>query len=259
MVMLETLYEFHMGILYPVVILLMAAAAEIGHQIGWRMRRTNPEHSDLGTLTGAALGLLALLLAFSFSIALSRYEARRALVLEEANAIGSTANFALMLPVSAQQPTLKLLREYTVVRAGLGIPFDPAKFQQDISRSLDLQARLWQQAVAVTAADPQSLPAYRFVASLNEMNNIHERRLTALRFHIPAAVVFTLEGVALVAMGFAGYNAGITGTRRIFPTLIMAITVGTLIVLVIDLDRPSRGLIQVPVQPLIDAANSIPP
>ena len=98
---------------------------------------------------------------------------------------------------------------------------------------------------------------YRFVASLNEMNNVHERRLTALRYHIPAAVVFTLTSVALVAMAFAGYNAGVTGTRRFYPSMIMAVTAGALIVLVMDLDRPSRGLIQVPVQPLIDTAQSL--
>jgi hypothetical protein len=246
-----------MWVLYPVVIALMVIAAELGHIIGWRTRRRDPDHADLGTLTGATLGLLALLLAFGFSIALSRYEARRTMVLEEANAIGSTANFALMLPAPAQQPILSLLRDYTVVRAGFGIPFDPPKFQRDLARSLDLQARLWQQAIAVTAADPQSLPAYRFVASLNEMNNVHERRLTALRYHIPAAVVFTLTSVALVAMAFAGYNAGVTGTRRFYPSMIMAVTAGALIVLVMDLDRPSRGLIQVPVQPLIDTAQSL--
>ena len=66
----------------------MAIAAELGHLIGWRTRRRDPGHADLGTLTGATLGLLALLLAFGFSIALSRYEARRTMVLEEANAIG---------------------------------------------------------------------------------------------------------------------------------------------------------------------------
>ena len=117
-----------MWVLYPVVIALMVIAAELGHIIGWRTRRRNPDHADLGTLTGATLGLLALLLAFGFSIALSRYEARRTMVLEEANAIGSTANFALMLPAPAQQPILSLLRDYTVVRAGFGIPFDPPKF-----------------------------------------------------------------------------------------------------------------------------------
>jgi hypothetical protein len=97
-VIFERLYQLDLTILYPLVIIMLAAAAELGHQIGWRSRRKESEHADLGTLTGAALGLLALLLAFSFSIALSRYDVRRNMVLEEANAIGSTANFALMLP-----------------------------------------------------------------------------------------------------------------------------------------------------------------
>ena len=69
----------------------------------------------------------------------SRYDSRRNVVLEEANAIGSTANFALMLPQASQQPILSLLRDYAAVRIAFGVPFDPAKLQQDIARSLDLQ------------------------------------------------------------------------------------------------------------------------
>jgi hypothetical protein len=111
---------------------------------------------------------------------------------------------------------------------------------------VELQSRLWQQAVAVTAANPQSLPAYRFVASLNEMNNIHERRLTALRNHVPVAVTFMLIGTAMVAMGFTGYNAGIIGARRRLSTVIMTLTITLLIMLIVDLDRPYRGLIQAP-------------
>jgi hypothetical protein len=203
-VALEFLYELDFAILYPAIIILIAAATELGHRTGLRFRENEPRHADLGTLTGAALGLLALLLAFSFSIALSRFDVRRTMVLEEANAIGSTANFALMLPAPAQEPVLALLRDYAAIRTNLGIPPDPSKLEHDIARSLDLQARLWQQAVAITQAEPQSLPAYRFVASLNEANNIHERRITALRYHVPVAVVLMLTVVALVAMAFAG-------------------------------------------------------
>ncbi len=209
-------------------------------------------------MTGAALGLLGLLLAFSFSIGLARYDARREVVLEEANAIGSTANFALMLPQPAQAPILKLLRDYTAVRIGLGIPYDAAKLERDIEKSVDLQTRLWQQAVAVTAAAPQSLPAYRFVASLNEVNNIHEKRLTALRYHVPAPVMVMLIGIAMVAMGFTGYHAAVNGGGRRIAIVLMSVTVGALIMLVIDLDRPYRGLIQVPVQSLVDAARGMP-
>jgi len=255
---LEWLYKLDLAILYPATIILIVGAIEFGSRMGLRSRQANVASGDFGTLTGAALGLLALLLAFSFSIALSRYDARRDQVLEEANAIGSTANFALMLPESAQGPILDLLREYATVRASLGVPYDPGKVEHDVARSLAIQTELWRRAVAVTATAPQSLSAYRFVASLNEMNNVHERRLTALRYHVPAVVMLVVIGVAMMAMGFTGYNASITGVRRRLPGLIMSMTVAVLIMLVVDLDRPYRGVIQVPAQALIDAAQGIP-
>jgi len=258
--MFEWFNTAHFTVLYPLIIVLIAGAVEVGAWVAVRSRRRiNDEAPDIATLTGAALGLLALLLAFSFSLALSRYEERYNWVRQEANAIGSTANFALMLPEPAQKPILALLRDYTTVRIGLGIPDDPAKLARDVARSVELQSQLWQQAVAVTAASPQSLPAYRFVASLNEMNNIHESRLTALRYHIPGAVMILLIVVAMVATGFTGYYAGARGTHGRVATLITSLTIALVIMLVVDLDRPQRGLIQVPVQPLIDAQQGIPP
>src|SRR3954469_14537272 len=235
-------YDLNAAFLYPAVAVLIAGSGELGNLIGRRFRSSHTEGGDIGTLTGAALGLLALLLAFSFSIALSRYDARRDVVLEEANAIGSTANFALMLPDASKKPILSLLRNYIAIRTGLGVPFDPAKVERDVALSLSLQSQLWQQAVAITQAAPQSLPAYRFVASLNEMNNIHERRLTVLRNHVPPEVMIILIAVRMVAMGFTGYHAGVVGTHRRIINLIMPVTVAVLIVLVVDLDRPSRGL-----------------
>jgi hypothetical protein len=256
--MLGHLYQASLFVLYPLYTALIVASVELGNWIGRRARPADGTASDISTLVGAALGLLALLLAFSFSIALGRFDDRRHQVLEEANAIGSTANFALMLPASAQGPILALLRDYTQLRAGLGIPYDPVKMDSDVARSLELQSQLWKRAVAVTAADPGSLAAYRFVGSLNEMNNIHERRITALRYTVPGEVLALLLAVAMVAMGFTGYHAGMTGAQRRLPNLIMALTIAVLILMIIDLDRPNRGLVQVSVQPLLDAAAGIP-
>src|SRR3954447_23646437 len=132
-------YDLGAAFLYPIIAVLIAGSGELGNLIGRRLRKAHIEGSDIGTLTGAALGLLALLLAFSFSIALSRYDARRDMVLEEANAIGSTANFALMLPDTSKRPILSLLRDYTAIRIGLGVPFDPAKLERDVAQSLPLQ------------------------------------------------------------------------------------------------------------------------
>jgi hypothetical protein len=131
--------------------------------------------------------------------------------------------------------------------------------QRDIARSIELQGQLWQQAVALTVASPQSLSAYRFVGSLNEMNNIHERRISALRNHVPGEVVFVLIGLAMIGMGFTGFHAGLAGSRFSIPTLVMAFAVAVVIMLIVDLDRPARGLIRVSAQPLIDAAQGIPP
>jgi hypothetical protein len=254
----EWLYNLDIGVLYPATIVLIAGAGELGTWIGFHLRAPRPQAAEIGTLTGAALGLVALLLSFSFAIALARYDVRRTMVLEEANALGSTANFALMLPEAAQKPILGLLRQYTEIRASLGVQYDPTQFDRDIARSVALQGQLWQQAVVATAAAPQSLPAYRFVNSLNEVNNIHERRITALRYHVPSAVLLMLVAVTMVAMGFTGYNDGVGGARRRVPNLIMSVTVAVLIMLVIDLDRPARGLIHVPVQALLDALDGIP-
>ena len=254
--MVEWFYGLPMAALYPATVVLIAGASVIGDWLGRRSRGNTG--SEFGTLTGAALGLLAPLLALTFSIAVSRYDSRRGVVLEEANAIGSTANYALMLPQRVQAPILGLLRDYTAVQIGLGVPYGTAKLEGDIDKSADLLDRLWQQAVAVTAEAPQSLPAYRFVASLNEVNNIDEKRLVALRYHVPAAVMVMLIGISMVAMGFTGYHAAFSRGGRRIAVLLMSVTVSVLIMLVIDLDRPERGLIEVPVQPLIDAARGIP-
>ncbi|WP_027132954.1 bestrophin-like domain [Geminicoccus roseus] len=256
--MSDWVYDLDFSILYPAVVALSVVTALVGTWLGNRTHGRNGGREDLGMLAGAGLGLLALLLAFSFSLALSRFDTRRSMVLEEANAIGSTANFALMLPQADRQPVLDLLRGYVEVRTGLGTPYDPAKLERDVQRSEELQNRLWALAVQMTAASPQSLPAYRFVGSLNEVNNIHERRVTALRYGIPREVMAILLGVALVALLLIGYHSGAQGVRRPVATLLMAATVGVVMTLVADLDRPARGFIQVPVQPLIDARDAIP-
>ena len=114
--------------------------------------------------------------------------------------------------------------------------------EHDVARSLALQSQLWQHAVAITQEAPQSLPAYRFVASLNEMNNIHERRLTALRNHVPPEVMIILIVVSMVAMGFTGYHAGVVGAHRRIINLIMSVSVAVLIMLVVDLIGRLVGL-----------------
>jgi hypothetical protein len=255
----DWLYGVSIAVLAPVTMLLIGGAAEFGNWVGLRFRAAREENADASTLAGATLGLLALLVAFSFSMAEQRYNLRSEMVFEEANAISSTANFAMMLPQPVQKPILGMLRDYAAIRISLGVPEDSEKMERDVARSVALQTSLWQQATAVMAENPQSLASYQFVKSLNEMNNIHETRLTHLRNHVPSAVIVMLIGTAMVAMGFTGYNAGVIGARRHMSAYIMTLTIALLIMLVVDLDRPDRGVVNVPVQALVDALGSIPP
>lgn len=257
------MYGTPLIVFFPAVALLVYGVSEGARWFGARQAaKLGPgeagKDGDVGTLAGAALGILALLLAFSFSIALARYDARREAVLHEANAIGSTANFALLLPPKARPPILALLRRYAGVRVALGVPYGPEKLRRDIATSVELQGQLWSRAAQLAEADPRSLPVSQFVASLNEQGNVHEERITTLRARIPEEVIAMLVAVAVVAMGFVGFHGGLGGRRRVASRAVMAITIAALVVLIVDLDRPARGLIDVSVQPLVDAANGIP-
>jgi hypothetical protein len=256
--MQDPFYSWNTGLLFLATAALILCAAELGIRLGQATRRNNADREESGTLAGAILGLLALLLGFSFSLALSRFDNNRAFALREANAIGSTANFALMLEEPVRSSVLHLLREYAEVRVGLGVPYDPAKLDRDVARSLELQAALWQYAIAASVPAPQSLSVHRFVESLNEVNNLHTERLSALRYHVPGVVAVVLVTVAATGVGFTGYHAGLAGSRRRSPTMLMALLVCVVITLVADLDRPARGLIRVPVQTLIDTVNTMP-
>lgn len=228
------------------------AAAEVGLVAGRRSAACGTD-KDASGMAATSLGLLLQLIAFTYFMALARYDQRRSLVLREVNAIGSTANFAFMLPQSDQMSTLDLLRQHTQVRLDPGVPYDDEKLQRDVSQSNALVGKLWQAAVA-----PQSLPVYRYVASFNETNNVAEARLTALRNHVPVVILLMLAGTALIAMGLVGYAAGAGGVNRQVSLVIMSALLAFLIVVTQDLARFDRGSIEVSFQALQDALAAIP-
>src|SRR5581483_1114088 len=189
-------YEVPIPVLFVTTVVLIFASSEAAYHFAQKADET--ERSDAGTLSAAALGLLALLLAFSFSIALGKYDSRREAVLDEALAIGSTANYAMALPSRERAPILALLRKYVQVRIALGVPYSPEKLQRDTTASVGLQSLLWQRATALGVAEPRSLPVAEFRESLNNLNNVHERRLTTLRVRVPVPVIVMLIATAMV-------------------------------------------------------------
>jgi hypothetical protein len=91
------------------------------------------------------------------------------------------------------------------------------------------------------------------------MTKIQERRLISAEYYVPSAVLLMMLSVAIVAIGFTGYQSGLMESHLHAGTLIMAVTIAVVIVLVVDLDQPARGFVQVPTQALVDVAKEIQP
>ena len=250
------LYNYPLLMVYVVGLAVILAVSEIGWQLGVRVEGRGG--SNISTLESAMLGLLALIIAFTFSMALSRFEARRDAVLNEANSIGTTALRARLLPEPHRTETLKLLREYVqirldIVRSGTSL----AEQMAVIDRSNALQEALWQQTKAMAAKDNGMVPTGLFIQTLNEMIDNQGKRLAALRGRVPNIVLLSLFAIAAVAGAFAGYASGLEAKRTRLPVYIMGLLVSAVIFLILDLDRPSSGFITNNQQPMIDTAATI--
>ena len=163
-------------------------------------------------MVGASLGLLALLLAFTFGLAASRFETRRQVFLDEVNAIGTAYLRAALLAETDRTDARRLLREYVDVRLE-GVR--SGKVKEAIRRSEELQASLWAKAVALGQKSPTSIVIGLFIQSINEVIDLHTKRVAAgLRSRIPNIIWLVLYTITVLAMAEVGYHSGLAGKRR---------------------------------------------
>ena len=130
--------------------------------------------------------------------------------------------------------------------------------EEALRKSEDLHRLLWAEAVAAAGQDPRSVQVGLFVQSLNEVIDLHAKRVLAgLRSRIPSPVWAVLFAVAILAFLAVGYQVGLTRTSRSPAVWVVALTFAAVIVLIADLDRPGEGVLQVSQQPMIDLRNSM--
>jgi hypothetical protein len=231
-------------------------SVELGFRLArYRMRRSDDEkEASVGGMVGATLALLAFMLAFTFGLAASRFDDRRRIVLDEANAIGTTYLRAAMLSEPICAESRSLLRQYVDVRleaAGVG------KVNEAISKSEQVHERLWSQALAAAERDRSPITGL-FIQSLNEMIDLHAKRvMVAVRSRVPGAIWIVLYLLAILAMAAMGYQEGLTSTRRSPAALALVIAFSLVLILIVDLDRPGAGLLRVSQQSMIDLQNSM--
>jgi hypothetical protein len=230
---------------------LIQVGVETGFRIGVsRNQKASPEKdAPVGAIVGATLGLLAFMLAFTFGLAASRFEARRQVVLDEANAIGTTYLRAAMLPQPQGDAIRALLREYVEIRLDA---VQHGAVERAMKRSTEIHDEMWRNAQSAAAKNPSPITAI-FIQSLNEVIDLHSARVqAALRSRIPVTIWAVLYFVALLAMLALGYQIGLANSKRSIAAVALVLTFSAVMLLIADLDRPGEGLLKTSQQTFVD-------
>ena len=214
-----------------------------------------------GAVQAALLGIVGLILAFGLSLAVGRYESRRAAVVDDANAIGTTYLRAQVLAEPVRSRSLGLLREYgdLALRLSSEVPGSSGMRATTAAQGV-VQRRLWRLAGQAIAGAPVASAPRLYLDSLNAMIDQQTVRVSALNNRVPGAVL-TLEVIgAAVALGLLGLFLSMLG-RGLVSMVLAAALVTMLLLVTFDLDRPTRGLITVPSAPLkaLRASMALPP
>jgi hypothetical protein len=218
---------------------LVLGTTLLGVVAGRRMRaHVDALREPFGALQAALLGLVALILAFGLTLAVQRYDARRAAVVDTANAIGTTYLRAQTLREPIRTQSLEDLVRYadTTIRLSEAVPGSPAA-RDAIADGEVLQRSLWRLA-------------------LNEMIDMQTVQVSALNNRVPSAVLVVEVVGAAVALGLLAFYLSILA-RGVVSVVLAAALLSTLLLITFDLDRPVRGLVRVPDAPLVAVRDSM--
>jgi hypothetical protein len=245
-------------ILFGIVIGCTLLGALVGRMLS---RHVDTLREPLGVLQAALLGLVALILAFGMTMAVGRYDSRRAAVVDDANAIGTTYLRAQTLHEPVRTRSLELLRQYTddVIVYSEAVP-GSSGYEAAVTRAGVRQRELWQLAGRALDDSPTDSAPRLYVETLNEMIDMQSVRVSVLSNRVPSAVlVITLVGAAMGLGLLALYLAMLS--RGVVSVIIAALFVSLLLFLTFDLDRPARGFVKVPAAPLVAlrASMELPP
>jgi len=237
---------------------LLALVGELGYRTGIKSRIEDDQNrkEQINAIGDGLFVLLSLLLSFTLTMAVSRYDHRRELVVREADAIGTTYLRAATLGQPYKGNFEQLLRNYVDARIDFfSAGFDPAQLEQAVRHSSDLQEELWRNLVAVSQSDRTPV-AVAFMNSLNEVIDLDSQRLAALENRIPLSVWMLITIVALIAV----FTRGLELRRRFWLAFLLGpMTIAIAVGLIADLDSSRSGFIRVDQGPLYQLKSEIQP
>lgn len=232
------------------ILAVVASVTAVGVALGRVLRKKSALlREPFGALQGALLGVVGLILAFGLTLAVGRYEDRRAAVVAEANAIGTTYLRAQLLAEPVRDRSMVLLRDYArlALRVSSEVPGSPAMLRT-VAAERTIQGQLWGLADQALEAAPVASAPRLYVESLNDMIDQLTVRISTLGNRVPTAVLALELLGAAAALGLLGLYLSVLG-RGWLPMLLAAALVTMLLLVIFDLDRPVRGLIGIPSTP----------
>jgi len=257
----ELLYTYSSIAIVATLFIAIIAFNEVGFRVGRFVQlRTDDEVKTLtGSIQASILGLLALLLSFTFSMSMQRFDNRSMALIDEANAIGTAVLRIQLLPEKYNKKAFDYFQEYVDLRVAIGKVDHTKREERKIynKQITDLQSKLWALAVSATNDDPRPSTTGAFVKSLNEVIDSQGRRSALLQMHVPEVVLILLFVVFISSGGILGYSAGLSGKRVFAPILLVSLLITLIVFIIIDLDRPKRGVIQVNQGVMIELQNNI--
>jgi hypothetical protein len=256
----ELLYGYSSVAIAASLFIAIIVFNEAGFRIGrFVQARTGSEVKTLtGSIQASILGLLALLLGFTFSMSMQRFDNRSMALIDEANAIGTAILRVRLLPEKYENEANEYFREYVDLRVAIG-KIDLTKQHERKTHNkqiADLQSKLWSLAISATNDDPRAVTTGAFVKSLNDVIDSQGKRNALLQMHVPEVVLILLFVVFISSGGILGYSAGLSGKRVFAPIVLVSLLITLIVFIIIDLDRPKRGLIQVNQEVMIDLQDS---
>jgi len=226
----------------------MLVFLEIGYFLSRRSSQKHPDltHEGIGVVEAAVFTLLGLLLGFSFADGTSRLEARRQLIVQETNAIGTAYQRLDLLPASDQPAMRHLFREYLDARLRVYAKLPDLKaVDQELRRVGEMQQEIWSRAVASNHTDSTQNVSRLLLPAINEMIDVTTGRTLALHTHLPLLIFFLLVFVAVLGALLAGYAMEQRKKRSLFHMVLYAAAIAVTLYAILDLDYPRSGLIKI--------------
>jgi hypothetical protein len=180
-------------------------------------------------------------------------------LIDEVNTIGTATLRIQLLPEKYRDEAVSLFQEYVNLRVDIG--------QLDLTRTearkkyndkiASVQNRLWSLSVSATETDPRPVTTGAFTKSLNDVIDSQGKRNALLQMQVPEVVLILLFVVFISSGGIMGYSAGLSGKRMFAPIMLVSTLITLIVFIIIDLDRPKRGLIQVDQRVMVELLNDV--